>query len=58
MSKISALLTAVSFAQSVGGYGYETINPSPCGKRLHSVRKKRPQSALQRASRKKNRRNK
>lgn len=34
---------------------YKTHSISPCGKRLHSVRKKRPQAALQRASRKKNR---
>ena len=37
-------------------YDYKTHSISPCGKRLHSVRKKRPQAAVQRNSRKKNRR--
>ena len=38
-----------------GGYDYKTHSISPCGKRLHYDRKKRPQVALHRASRKKNR---
>lgn len=55
MSKLSALLTAVTFAESFEGFGYGSSSKSPCGKRLHSSRKRRPQANMQRASRKQNR---